>query len=312
MVGTSPFAVTKTSSTIPEVIVPLKVTIGSTVFDPLAANVCDGNISTINRFVESPLVQVAPLTFNGVGVGTTQYVNGFRRAEFWTSIGGSAGYQNTLSPVTTAAEVSVTVPAADGILYSSGCTGLGIVSYSWLSSYLSGTLIPSLTKSGVIATNKFVVFLLRNIVQSTSTPPSVSNCCILGYHGAQGSPAQTYSPMDWDTTGLFGAAEEDSAVASHETAEFMDDPLGTNPTPNWGNIGQVSGCQNNLEVGDPLSGTAMPVITLSGKAYHVQELGFFSWYFNKPGVASLGAGGKFSGNGTFKGPSKACPPGGTN
>ena len=29
-------------------------------------------------------------------------------------------------------------------------------------------------------------------------------------------------------------------------------------------------------------------------------------------IASLGAGGKFSGNGTFKGPSKACPPGGTN
>ena len=27
--------------------------------------------------------------------------------------------------------------------------------------------------------------------------------------------------------------------------------------------------------------------------------------------ASLGAGGKFSGSGTFKGPAKACPPGGT-
>jgi hypothetical protein len=118
--------------------------------------------------------------------------------------------------------------------------------------------------------------------------------------------------MDWDITGDFGPTVADASVASHEIAEFMDDPLGTNPTPAWGNVGQVSGCQNNLEVGDPLTGTPLLSYMLSGKTYHVQELAFFSWYYNSNGTPSLGAGGKFSSNGTFGGPSKACSPGGTN
>ena len=311
LVGTSPFAATKTGTTIPVVVIPLKVTIGTTVFDPSAANTCDGNISAVNRFNESPLVQVSPLTFNGTSVGTTQYVNGFMRAEFWNEIGGSAAYQNTLTFTTAAEQSVVALSPSQGSLYSSGCTQLGIVSYSWFSSYLSGTLVPALTKSGVIGPTKFAIFLLKNVVQSTATPPSTSGCCILGFHGAIGSPVQTYGPMDWDTTGDFSGTA-DGSVSSHEIAEWMNDPLGSNPTPAWGNIGQVSGCQNNFEVGDPLSGTLMPAITLSGKAYHMQELGFFSWYYNKLGIASLGTGGKFSGNGTFKGPSKACPPGGTN
>lgn len=311
IIGTSPFAATKAGSTIPVVVVPLKITIGTTAFDPMAANSCDGNISAANRFMNSPLVQSTPLTINGVSMGTTQYVNAVRRAEFWSTIGGSAGYQNTLSPVTQAAEVSVSA-GSNGTLYSTGCSQLGIVSNSWISSYLSKTLIPSLTSSKVISPASFVIFLVSNVVQSSSTPPSVSNCCILGYHSSQGNPVQTYAIMDWDTTGDFGAGTADGSVSSHEIAEWMDDPLGTNATPAWGGIGQVSGCQTNWENGDPLSGTLMPAITLNGKAYHMQELGFNSWYYNKLGVASTGAGGVFSSNGTFKGPSKACPSGGTN
>lgn len=317
LVGTSPFAATKTSVTIPVVVVPLKVTIGTTVFDPSATNTCDGNISAVNRFNESPLVQVSPLKFNGVSVGTTQYINGFLRAEFWSEIGGSAAYQNTLTFMT-AAEVSIapTTAATAGTpqqasISSTGCTQLGIVSYSWLTTYLTGTLIPSLTKSGVIGPTKLVVFLLRNVVASTATPPTTTGCCVLGTHGAVGSPVQTYAVVDWDTTESFGS-ETDGAGPSHEIAEWMNDPLGTNPTPAWGDIGQESGCQTDFEVADPLVGTVMPAITLSGKAYHMQELAFFSWFYNKSTVASLGAGGKFSGNGTFKGPSKVCPPGGTN
>jgi hypothetical protein len=56
----------------------------------------------------------------------------------------------------------------------------------------------------------------------------------------------------------------------------------------------------------------MPPITMNGKEYQMQELAFFSWYFNEAGAPSVGAGGKFSSNGTFQGPAKACPPGGTN
>ena len=308
LVGTNPFAAIQTGSNIPVLVVPLKITVGTTVFDPTAGDLCDGNVSAVNRFNESPLIQSSPLTFNGVNVGTTQFANGFQRAEFWNEIGGSTLYQNALTPVTYATAVSVTTT---GQVYSSGCSRLGIVGYSWMSKFLS-TEITALQKAGTLSPSQFAIFLVRNIVQSTANPPSTSGCCILGFHSAVGSPVQTYGVMDWDTTGDFGAGTADGSISSHEIAEWMNDPLGTNPTPAWGGIGQVSGCQNNFEVGDPLSGTLMPAITLNGKAYHMQEMGFFSWYFNKNGVASLGAGGKFSGNGTFKGPAKACPPGGTN
>jgi hypothetical protein len=89
----------------------------------------------------------------------------------------------------------------------------------------------------------------------------------------------------------------------------MNDPLGSNATPPWGGIGQVAAgsCQDNFEVGDPLTGTLF-AIALNGYTYHMQELAFFSWFFNSPTTASLGAGGVFSSNGTFTGD---CPPGGT-
>jgi hypothetical protein len=69
-------------------------------------------------------------------------------------------------------------------------------------------------------------------------------------------PFQTYSPLEFDTTGLFGAGANDTTVMSHEVAEWANDPFGDNPTPAWGGTGQVpvGFCQNNLEVGDPLTG----------------------------------------------------------
>src|SRR5262249_26319750 len=101
-----------------------------------------------------------------------------------------------------------------------------------------------------------------------------------------------------------------TVALSHEIAEWMDDPLGTNATPPWGGIGQVQGCANALEVGDPLAGTPFARVTMpNGYAYHVQELAFFSWFFGAP---SLGVGGLFSNHGTFRGDARVCPPGGTN
>jgi hypothetical protein len=65
----------------------------------------------------------------------------------------------------------------------------------------------------------------------------------------------------------------------------MDDPFGMNEAPPWGNIGQVTGCDNTLEVGDPLSGTEYrPIRNRNGFTYHLQELAFFSWFFGAPSI----------------------------
>jgi hypothetical protein len=84
---------------------------------------------------------------------------------------------------------------------------------------------------------------------------------------------------------------------AHEVGEWQDDPFGNNPTPLWGHTGQVSGCQGNLEVGDPLTGTNVAPVTMpNGFTYHLQELAFFSWFYGAP---SIGVNGWFSNNGTF-------------
>jgi hypothetical protein len=142
--------------------------------------------------------------------------------------------------------------------------------------------------------------MLYNTTIYISNP---NNCCVGGYHGAFGSPVQTYSPFQFDTVGVFGVGSEDTDIMAHEVNEWQDDPLGNNATPAWGHIGQVTNCQNNLEVGDPLTGTNYPNVTLSGYTYHLQELAFFSWFFGPP---SVGAGAKFSDNGTFTSAQGAC------
>ena len=139
---------------------------------------------------------------------------------------------------------------------------------------------------------------------------SVTNCCVLGFHDAFNSKGavQTYSPFDYDTTKDFvnnnNIPLTDTYFAAHEINEWVNDPFGNNPTPAWGKVGQVSGCQNNLEVGDPLTGTNPINVKMSnGMTYELQELAFFSWFYGPP---SIGAGGKFSDNGTFTSAQGAC------
>jgi hypothetical protein len=86
--------------------------------------------------------------------------------------------------------------------------------------------------------------------------------------------------------------------------EWQNDPNTVNPTPAWGHIGQVSGCQSNFEVGDPLSGTTF-TDTVGGFTYHPQELAFFSWFYHQ--TPSLGVNGWYSDQGTFRTFAAACP-----
>jgi hypothetical protein len=107
----------------------------------------------------------------------------------------------------------------------------------------------------------------------------------------------------YDASQSFGSG--DISALSHEVAEWMDDPDTVNPTPLWGNIGQVTGCQSNLEVGDPLSGTNISVPMPNSFVYHPQELAFFSWFYRQS--PSIGVNGWFSSNGTFKTGAAHCP-----
>ena len=147
-----------------------------------------------------------------------------------------------------------------GTTAGTGCAQLGVFSNGWLDGILQSTVMPALDEFGRDFAQCGGVFLFCSRMSCSPTPilRIPLSCCILGYHSAVGTPVQTYGAMDWDTSGNFGTSVSDASITSHEIAEWMDDPLANNSTPPWGNVGQVSGCQNDWEVGDPLSGTLMP------------------------------------------------------
>ena len=323
MVGRDPSTSTVTTS-IPALIIPVIVNINGTVFNPTVADtVCmvAPNDVPLTVFRQSPLFNNHAFTMNGVKEGNTQYIDAFQRANFANEV--ASTYHTKLGSITIAAAQTFTVPAGSGsvnpdALFGNGGCGpnknpnglFGIMDINAFDPWVTGTALPAAHATP----NMLPILLLYNVVMSSGAP-TVANCCILGYHGATGGPpsGQTYSPMEFDQTGIFGSTTNDTSISAHEIGEWMDDPYGNNPTPAWGNIGQVSGCQGNLEVGDPLSGTLFPAVKMSSNnyTYHLQELAFFSWFYNSQATRSIGAGGKFSNHGTFKGPSQPCPPGGT-
>jgi hypothetical protein len=285
---------------------------GVTVFDPTVAD--DSCLSSPND-VPLKLVQQSPIflpfdfNFGGTDVGVTQTTDAFQRGNFFRLVShgasGKVNYQVVLDPVTTVPKIVINIPAADGVAFPSaafgGCpTGTeGIIDIAVYEPAIIG-LFTQLASQGVNPST-FPLYSLHNVVEcegATSGCATLNSgaCCILGFHDAFG--AQSFGTADFDTSSIFASPVPDVSIMSHEVAEWMNDPFGNNPTPLWGHTGQVGGCQGNLEVGDPLSGTLAPPIfnPENGFTYHMQELAFFSWFYGAP---SVGVNGWFSDNGTF-------------
>jgi hypothetical protein len=275
---------------------------GRTRSDPTKADhaclTAPNNIPT--RLLEqSPILTKTDFSFGGTNVGKTQYIDAFQRAQFWEVINRNS-YHLNLAPVTTLAPVVIHVPAASGLSIPADffglCGSFGIVDINFFDAFVSNVIMPTLAAKGVNP-GTFPIFQLYNVALSVGDPRDLfNNCCVGGYHSFEPN-FQTYSPALFDTTGFFGPEAENTAIMAHEVGEWANDPSGFNPTPAWGHTGQVGGCQNNLEVGDPLTGTDIPPVTMpNGFTYNLQELAFFSWFYGAP---TLGLNGWFSNNGTF-------------
>jgi hypothetical protein len=305
MVGRNP-TVTQTTQavSIPTQVVPLIIKfVNGHSWNPSVADSCD-TTSALARTLASPIFKNHTYSFGGTSVGSTQYADAFQRANYFKYTGPSGinpGYHVTLAPVTLS-PVTVSVPSADSAEGTTGCGNriLGAVDIDWLDNYLRTKLIPSLAAQGV-GVKTFPLFLMGNVVEYSGTP---NNCCVLGFHNAYqtSSGRQTYAVAMYDNSGLFGGSK-DVSVLSHEVAEWLADPLANNPTRPWGHVGQVSGCQDSLEVGDPLSGTVQTVV-VSSHTYHVQELAFTSWFYRQ--TSSTGINGWYSNYGTFRSYAAAC------
>ncbi len=118
--------------------------------------------------------------------------------------------------------------------------------------------------------------LQRGVNCGTFAPNTA--CCILGFHDSSGQ--QTIGTADFDTSDKLLSPVPDVSDMSHEVAEWMNDPFGNNPTPLWGQIGQVTATRN-LEAGDPeRHAGAADLQSENGFTYHMQEL-HSSWFYGR-------------------------------
>ena len=299
MVGTDAFNPSDITTSVPTPIIPVIVQLGPFTYDPTAPDPCLSGGTVSDLVSNSPIFGSTDYVMNGVDVGNTQYTDAFQRANFWSLVGGNE-YHTLVQPTVMPAQTYNTGGFVTNPVFCGGTTAEGAIEINAFNNWVVTVALPA---AGVDPT-QFPILLLQNVVMYDTV---IDNCCIGGFHGTL-SNFQTYSPSGVDTTGFFGGSDtgiSDTAILSHEVAEWMDDPLGNNPTPAWGHIGQVQGCQANLEVGDPLTGTLFPTVTMSGFPYHMQELAFFSWFYGDN--PSLGAGGVYSNNQTFTVPASPCP-----
>lgn len=288
MVGTNPSKGSKTT-TVPVTIVPLKMVFSN-------GKSFDGT-SQVPATISSPIFQNASFIS-----GNTQYSDAVARAEFWKSVSTtSKNYHVLLGTPTIASTVTMNIPSASGATVvdpSSGKT-IGLVDINYLDPQLQAMLT-----SMHFTANMLPMFISFN-VYATQGAPNLNDCCIGGYHNAITNSAglQTYLWTTEASAGVQGGFSEDVSALSHETLEWFNDPFTNNVVPNWiSPIAPQYGCNNFLEVGDPLVGVVFTVTGFSSD--HLQDVAFFNWFARqKPSTA---INGLYTYLGTIKAPSQKC------
>ena len=252
-------------------IIPVKIVLSTgQTFDPLSG----GPFSPLARTVLSPIFDSSTTYVQGgVDVGTTQYLDAFQRANFWSIVSNNPNSHLLLggpsSHIAILPELTLNVPANEGQVGDPFGHQVAEVDINYFDNQLSNYL----TQSGVINPAGLPIF------ETTNTYLTEQGCCIAGYHTAQG--AQTYMSFTYIT--YAGDYAEDVSALSAEVGDWADDPL--YPAPNSTPCG-------GLAVAGPANG-AYPY-QLHGFTYHLQDLVFLR-YFGGPADGSVNDWWSFQG-----------------
>jgi hypothetical protein len=276
MVGVPPFP--SGSATIATVIIPVKIVISNgATFDPL--HLLSNGKTVVQNTVASPIfTSLVDFTSGGADMGTTQYIDAFRRANFWDSTGNPSHLR--LGGPTVLAEQTLNVPKR------SGTTGVvfgftaGLVDINYFDSQ-AHTLLTNLG----ITPNTFAIFLTYDVYLTQRR-----SCCIGGYHSSTGSTSAPQSYAHATYVDRAGAFAQDVSALSHEVGEWADDPLVVNINGNNTPCGI-------LENGDPLENNSnfggFPY-TVNGFTYNLQDLVTLP-YFGAPSSTSVNGEFTFQG-----------------
>jgi hypothetical protein len=322
MVGTDP-ALGSATTTVPVVIVPLRMVFAR-----------DGAVLDFPGMGEelagSPLFTSLPYV-----VGTTQYLDAYRRADFWTQVETtSPDYHTLLGTPTILSALTLNVPPALGHSFVDAATNrrFAYVDGTWLSGQLR-QLLASLH----VDPRALAVFLAPNTaasISSVDTCPGPTCFAFGGYHGAliNGNPniLGNQPPQSVNTYAYAEFLDLGNAVpsginvhllpVSHELLEWLDDPLvfATQPNqhdpffpvlapaaPLWTSPFYSLGCANIYEVADPLEDGAPGVgVPDSGHIDVFADAVFQSWFARQS--PSTAFGGLYDLIGVFQSFSDSC------
>ena len=266
MLGTDP-ALGSATTIIPTILIPLRLVFSDGTILDAAAPAFGETKSALTLTHESPLFKSAPFMPGGTNVGTTQYIDAFQRANFWSTVStGSPHYHLKFRITATAPVQTLTVPSYFGYAVGGPGDHISYVNQAWWDDQL-GVLLYRLK----IKTNTLPIFLNYNVLQYST------DFTYAGYHTAFGSPAQVYISAGFFDQGIFRYGG-DIVFLSHEMGESTDDPFLSNFTPPWSNPQSPGTCSDLLEVGDPVSDDGIGPIVLNGFTYHPEDLTFLAWF----------------------------------
>lgn len=278
MVGAAPSK--NVSVTVPVYIIPIKIVVTNAgkqySYDP--AHILSNGDSVTENTVESPLFTYSiDYKLGTVDVGTTQYIDAYQRANFWGTVRNHTNSHLLLSAPHVLPRRTLTVPARYGTTGSPYGFTTGLVDINYFDAQLPGILAAE-----GIQPNELAIFLTYDVYLTQA-----GNCCIGGYHSAEGSASNLQSYMEATYVDHRYFFAQDVSALSHEIGEWVDDPLTVKPNGNQTPCGM-------LENGDPLEGAAkfgdFPYLQ-GGFTFHLQDLAMLP-YFGAP--RSTSANGWFS------------------
>ncbi len=258
MVGTAPTGPAVTT-TVANTLTPLAVTIGTSTLRVPA--------TTLTRVTGSGLF--TDQVFPG---GTGQYGDVFMRTQFWSALAnGTKDWHVRLAAPTVRPELRLTVPAARGRVETIAGVVTGFVDVAYVEAQLRAYAKP-------VDPAVLTQVLSNNVVLCTGTPlADLTNCGIGGFNGvvATTTGRHTFTYAAYLNRLIFNDPTfANTAVITHQVAQWLTDPFLVNRTPNWRSaIAPQYGCQNVLESAAPVVGRG---VTLGGLFY--QDAVYLNWF----------------------------------
>lgn len=281
MVGTKPTS--GGTSTIPTPILPLKVQFEGDPIDPNTGYPAVYDAASIVQATEhSPNFEKA-----AYDSGYTQYGDAGQRATFWH---GMKSNWHVLLSSRKRQEKTLTVPAGSYLPfgYYDSNNVFHFVFYAVDIGYWENA-VQDLIQNGGYTDSQFPLVLTNGVYLYENFGGGNYGCCVFGYHTAYDQSVnkagtkvevQSYAWASWVPPGVFGGGVEDVFGISHEIAEWMNDPF-PQPAMNFVRpwvFPDDSGCQGNLEVGDPIEVLANAAYPVNG--YHPTNIALYQWFAN--------------------------------